>query len=133
MRIIKLSKSDHTLEAIVYSALGEEGKDVQGDFIDKSDCSILFDAMEAFNKKWADGERDLFNLNHNDKEILKGCELEESYITDKEELVDTDAGNMIVPECSWRIKLKLSEEAFKLVEGKATGISMQGSGIGREV
>ncbi len=129
MRIISLNKATHELEGIVYSASGE--KDSQGDYIAKEDCHILSDAMEDFNSRWEKGDRSLFNLNHDNKKILEGAELLESFLTDKETLRETEKGNMFVPGCSWIIKLKLSEEAFKLVEG-ATGLSMQGVGQAEE-
>ncbi|MBA7662246.1 hypothetical protein ES703_70274 [subsurface metagenome] len=129
MKIISINKSDHTLTGIVYSADGKE--DSQGDFIAKEDCEVLYDAMEDFNKRWEDGERTLFNLNHNDEQILKGAELMDSYITDKVESRKTEDGEVIIPECSWVIKLGLSKEVFDLVSG-ATGLSMQGRGEGME-
>lgn len=129
MKIILLNKSDHTLEGIVYSADGKE--DSQGDKILAEDCEVLYDAAQDFQKRWEDGERDLFNLNHDNEKILKGVELEESYITDKEETRKTEAGDVIIPECSWIIKLKLSKEAFNLVAG-ASGLSMQGIGRAEE-
>ncbi|MBA7471412.1 hypothetical protein ES707_06718 [subsurface metagenome] len=129
MKIISINKGDHTLTGIVYCANGQE--DSQGDFIAKEDCHILYEAMEAFNKRWEAGERALFNLNHNDEQILKGAELMDSYITDKEETRKTEDGEVNIPECSWVIKLGLSKEAFDLVSG-ATGLSMQGRGEGME-
>lgn len=132
MKIISISKqAPHILEGVVYSALGEEGADSQGDYIAKEDCEVLADAMEDFNKRWESGERNLFNLNHKNDQILKGVELIDSYITDKEKLHETETGNMLVPECSWIIKLKLSEEAYGLVAG-STGLSMQGSASAEE-
>lgn len=123
MKIIFLNKADHTLEGVVYSADGIE--DSQGDKI--LDCEVLYDAAEDFQKRWDSGSRDLFNLNHDNERILKGVELKESYITAEEETRE----DVIIPECSWIIKLKLSEEAFNLVAG-ASGLSMQGVGQAEE-
>ncbi|MBA7712206.1 hypothetical protein ES703_121176 [subsurface metagenome] len=125
MKMIFLNKADHTLEGVVYSADGKE--DTQGDKILPEDCEILYDAAQDFQRRWASGERDLFNLNHNDQKILKGVELEECYITAEEEMRE----DVVIPECSWIIKLKLSEEAFDLVAG-ASGLSMQGVGHAEE-
>lgn len=125
MKIISINKSAHTLEGIVYSADGRE--DTQGDKILPEDCEVLYDAAQDFQKRWEAGEQDLFNLNHDNEKILKGVELKESYITDKEETRE----DIVIPECSWVIKLKLSEEAFNLVAG-ASGLSMQGVGRAEE-
>lgn len=127
MKILSLNKSTHELEGVVYSAAGIE--DSQGDKIE--DCEVLFDAMEDFNKRWKAGDKSLFNLNHDDEKILKGVELKESFITAEEETRKTQKGDIVVPECSWIIKLKLSEEAFSLVAG-ASGLSMQGVGQSEE-
>ncbi|MBA7654077.1 hypothetical protein ES703_61952 [subsurface metagenome] len=120
MRVFSINKSLHEISGIVYQC-GVE--DHEGDVIE--DPAVLQDAAFDFMERYSNGERDMFNVDHDDQRLVDGIQVRESFFTEAE----TIHKKVKIPRHAWILTLAIPEGLWPLLS-RAKGFSMQGYGEG---
>ena len=109
-------RKDAARQIVTGPALIPDKPDKEGDVVRKSTIEdVAYDYMS---------EHQMVDEMH-DEQARDGHSVVESYVAPQ----DIDLGDETVPEGSWIVSVKLSDDAWKRVEqGEFTGFSIQGAG-----